>query len=108
MRSFGDLRVAEQFDSDDDLQMGGEYVPRGDAEDLYDFLGGLLGKVTPTPQSATAPGMSRAEALKLAEDTVGRMAPTINVRGYSDGIAPLGQRTEAILSLARFLMASGA
>lgn len=47
--------------------------------------------------------MGRAEALKVAEETVDRLAPKTNARGYTDGTAPLKERVAAILELAAFL-----
>lgn len=48
--------------------------------------------------------MTRAEALNLAEETVTRLAPATNARGYLDGAAPLRERVASILEVAEFLM----
>ncbi|GAA2843757.1 hypothetical protein Acy02nite_68260 [Actinoplanes cyaneus] len=110
---FGDLEVADAFDSDNEIAVEIEYktvyLPSTQVARLRDHLTGLLGDAPAAATSAPAPaGMTRAEALKNAEDTVGRLAPSTNARGYSDGVAPLSARTDAILSLARFLMNASA
>jgi len=48
--------------------------------------------------------MTRAEALKIAEELVSRLAPTTNGRGYLEGTAKLGERVEAILRVADYLV----
>lgn len=48
--------------------------------------------------------MTREEALKVAEETVDRLAPKTNARGYADGTAPLKERIAAILEIAAFLL----
>jgi len=107
-----DMNVRDHFDEDDDLrfEIDGEsaYLNRRDVRALRDFLSERFGDVlnsAPTPGVASA--MSRADALKLAEETTGRIAPTTNGRGYTDGTAPLAQRTDAILRFAEFLMSGG-
>lgn len=48
--------------------------------------------------------MTRAEALALAIDHVGKIAPPTNSRGFMDGVSPLTARGELILQFAAFLM----
>lgn len=47
--------------------------------------------------------MTRAEALKAAEDLITRLSPSTNARGYADGTASLSDRVTAILRVADFL-----
>lgn len=48
--------------------------------------------------------MTRAEALALAIDHVGKIAPPTNSRGFLDGTSPLEARGALILQFAEFLM----
>lgn len=51
--------------------------------------------------------MTRAEALKLAEDTVERMAPQRNERGYPvDRLPTLTERATQVLAIAAYLLAA--
>lgn len=112
----GDLSVNRAFDHDDELFLAlddaGVYLKRVEVTALRDHLTAVLGEDVPhlgdparlTQVPTEAPGMSRAEALKLAEETVTRLAPATNARGYADGTAPLTDRVNAILRTAAYLM----
>lgn len=109
MIRFGAINVGDRFDSDDDLDLDGiGYVSRADVRRFRDHLNGLLGDTATATSTAPRPlAMPPAEALKAAEETVGRQAPATNARGYSDGVAPLRERMDAILRVADFLMKGG-
>ncbi len=47
--------------------------------------------------------MTRTEALAVATETVNKLAPPTNARGYPDGAAPLRERGDLILRMAEFL-----
>lgn len=48
--------------------------------------------------------MTRADALALAIEHVGKIAPPTNTRGFLDGTQPLEARGALILQFAEFLM----
>ncbi|MFD6638309.1 hypothetical protein ACFWDN_21110 [Micromonospora chalcea] len=104
------ITIAGRLDADGELRMevDGSYYDRADVLALRDHLTAALGDgPTAAPSLAVDPeygGLTRAEALKLAEETVSRLAPATNGRGYSDGVAPLDARMNAILRTARYLM----
>ncbi|MFI7069568.1 hypothetical protein [Micromonospora sediminicola] len=104
------IAVGHGLDADGELRMevDGTYYTREDVAALRDHLTAVLGDgPTATPTLTVDPeygGLTRAEALKLAEETVTRLAPATNARGYSDGTAPLDARMSAILRTARYLM----
>ncbi|MFC0623798.1 hypothetical protein [Kribbella deserti] len=50
--------------------------------------------------------MTRAEALAVATETVNKLAPPTNARGYTDGASPLRERGDLIIRMAEFLCAS--
>lgn len=47
--------------------------------------------------------MTRAEALAAAIEHVQKIAPSVNQRGFLDGVSPLTARGELILQFAAFL-----
>lgn len=107
-RHFGDVSVGESFDADDDLMIKGEWLKRDDVRELRDHLTAVLGDAQALASGAVvAPLMPPAEALKAAEETVTRLAPAANTRGFPDGTAPLRERMDAILRIAAFLMTGG-
>lgn len=106
---FGTVYVGNEFGADG-LYFDGCPIDRHEASALRDHLSVVLGDAPAQPAataSAISPAMSPADALKLAEETVTRIAPATNSRGYTDGAAPLAQRTEAIVRFAEFLMRGG-
>ncbi|RLK22622.1 hypothetical protein DER29_0459 [Micromonospora sp. M71_S20] len=112
---FGDaFDIDDGFDRDDEVEFrisgnGSVYLGRRDVRDVRDHLTALLGDapagspMATQPAPAPASGLSRAEALKLAEETVTRLAPATNARGYADGTASLTDRVAAILRTADYL-----
>ncbi|MFG3715782.1 hypothetical protein [Micromonospora sp. NPDC047730] len=102
------LSVGETFDADGELRIDGDYMERAEVVKLRDHLTALLGDApaVPTGPLTVAAGygrLTRAEALKLAEETVTRLAPATNARGYADGTAKLAERMDAILRTADYL-----
>ncbi len=106
MTAFGHLSIGDRWDSDDELTIDGAYFGRSVIRGIRDHLSQLLGDA-PTPYQPRSLAMPSTEALKLAEETVGRLAPATNARGYTDGTAPLRERADVILRLADFLMKGG-
>ncbi|MEU4568682.1 hypothetical protein [Micromonospora sp. NPDC023956] len=111
----GGLKVGASLDRDGDLGFyteGGEtaYLTRDALVALREHITAVLGDGPPDPADpalhrlrVVPSGPNRAEALKLAEEMVTRLAPATNARGYADGVSPLKERVSAILQTADYL-----